>query len=280
MQRKSVYVLPVLFLTALLSANTFSQKLKPEEVLLRHLDSIGTAEARAAASNWIVVGDASARFVSTKDQTVQGRVVIASDGNKNFFGLNMNSSAYPGERFSFNGKDAHISLVTTNNRSVLGNFLQSNTYLLEDSLLGGTLERSWVAQNPKAKASLSGGGIKKIDGRECYVLDYMRKNSDLDVTLYFDKETFRHVRTEYKRSSSAAIGARPEQSSQFNETRYKVVEDFSEFQTDKGITLPRKYRLNYIVTGGQGTTEIEWNFTLNELAYNQKLDPNTFEPSN
>lgn len=279
MRTKLVHVLPVLLLTALLSVEAFSQKLKPEEILLRHLDSIGTAEARAATSNWIIVGDVSARFISTNDQTVQGRIVVASDGNKNFLGLNMNSSAYPGERFSFNGKDAYVAMVTTNNRSVLGNFIQSNTYLLEDSLFGGTLERSWVAQNPRAKTSLSGGGIKKINGRECYVLDYMRKNSDLDITLYFDKETFRHVRTEYKRSSSAGIGVRPEQSSQFTETRYKVVEEFSDFQTNKGLTLPRKYRLNYLVTGGQGTTEIEWAFSLNEFAYNQKLDPNTFEPS-
>lgn len=279
MRIKLIHVLPVLFLAAFSSAYTFGQKLKPEDILLKHLDSLGSAEARAAASNWIIVGDASARFISTKDQTVQGRIVIASDGNKNFLGLNMNSSSYPGERFSFNGRDPYVAPVTTNNRSVLGNFLQSNTYLLEDSLLGGTLERSWVAQNPNAKSSLSGGGIKKVDGRECYVLDYMRKNSDLDITLYFDKETFRHVRTEYKRSSSAGIGTRPEQSSQFSETRYKVVEDFSDFQIDKGLTLPRKYRLTYLVTGGQGTTEIEWTFSLNEFAFNQKIEPSTFEPS-
>lgn len=95
MRIKLIHVLPVLFLAAFSSAYTFGQKLKPEDILLKHLDSLGSAEARAAASNWIIVGDASARFISTKDQTVQGRIVIASDGNKNFLGLNMNSSSYP-----------------------------------------------------------------------------------------------------------------------------------------------------------------------------------------
>lgn len=62
-------------------------------------------------------------------------------------------------------------------------------------------------------------------------------------------------------------------------TRYGLTEEFSDFKTENGLTLPRKYRLFYSATGQQGTTEIEWMFVLNEFAYNQKLDPKTFEPS-
>ena len=51
--------------------------------------------------------------------------------------------------------------------------------------------------NKKAKLSLE--GTKKIDGKENYVLSYSPKGgSDVDINLYFDKETFRHTRTEYK----------------------------------------------------------------------------------
>lgn len=260
-----------------------AQKLKPEEVLAKHLDSIGTSEARTTAKNWIATGDATAKFVSTKAQPVEGRVVLASEGPKNFFGLKMNSSAYPGERFSFDGKKANVAFVTTTSRSILGNFIQSNDFLLEDSLLGGSLASSWVLVNMgSGKGKLSGGGIKKIDGKEYYALDYSKKGGgDLDTTLYFDKETFRHVRTEYKRSSSARIGLTPEESTRFSDTKYKITEEFSEFKTENGLTLPRKYRLFYSVSGGNtGTTEIEWAFVLNEVAFNQKLDPKTFEPSN
>ena len=94
--------------------------------------------------------------------------------------------------------------------------------------------------------------------------------------MFFDKETFRHVRTEYKRVSSAGIGLKPEDSSKFSETRYKVVEVFSDFKAEGGLMLPHIYRIFYTTTGGQGTTDIEWNFTLNEFAANQKLDPSTF----
>lgn len=266
----------VIMLAAALAG--FAQKLKPEEVLAKHLDSIGTTEARSAAKSRIAVGEASAKFISTKDQVVVGRVVMASEGTKNFFGLNMNSTLYPGERFSFDGKDANVGYVQQNTRSLLGNFVQSNNMLLKESLLGGALSSSWVMSNMgDNKGKLWFDGLKKIDGKEVYALGYSRKGSgDITVTMYFDKDTFRHVRTEYKRTSSAGIGLRPEQSSGFSESRLKVTEDFADFKAENGLTLPHSYKLVYSISGQNGTTEIEWNFRLSEFAFNQALDPKTF----
>ena len=254
------------------------QKLKPEEVLAKHLDSIGTTEARSAAKSRVAVGEATAKFISTKDQTVVGRVVMASEGAKNFFGLNMNSSLYPGERFVFDGKDASVAYVQQSSRSLLGNFIQSNSMLLRDSLLGGALSSSWLMSNMGSdKGKLSFDGLKKIDGKEVYALGYSRKGGgDVTVTMYFDKDTFRHVRTEYKRTSSAGIGMRPEQSSGFSESRLKVTEDFADFKVESSLMLPHSYKLVYSISGQNGTTEIEWNFKLNEFAFNQTLDPKTF----
>src|SRR4029078_7883379 len=110
-----------------------------------------------------------------------------------------------------------------------------------------------------------------------YALGYSPKGGgDITVTMYFDKDTFRHVRTEYKRTSSAAIGLRPEQSSGFSESRLKVTEDFTDFKAEKGLMLPHTYKLVYSISGQNGTTEIEWNFKLNEFAFNQKHEPKTF----
>lgn len=262
----------------LLAVSATAQKMKAEDVLTKHLESIGTAEARAAVKSRIAVGDATAKFVSTKDQPVQGRVVFASEGDKSFIGMTMNSTRYPAERFIFDGKNLSVAAVTENRRSALGNFLMSNSMMIESGLLGGVLSTTWALDNIAAsKAKLSFDGTKKIDGKEAYVLGYSAKGGDLDVSLYFDKETFRHVRTEYKRTSSAGIGVRPEDSTRFTESRVKLVEDFSDFKTENNITFPQKYRINYSIAGQGGTTEIEWNFALTEFAFNQKLDPKTFE---
>lgn len=99
----------------------------------------------------------------------------------------------------------------------------------------------------------------------------------MDVTLFFDKETFRHVRTEYKRKASASIGRTIDESSRQSETRFKVSEDYSEFKEFEGITMPTKYRIHYSMSGANGTTEVAWTCIFTEFAFNQKFEPSSFE---
>ena len=274
--RHSLGIFVVLFLAV---STSLAQKIKAEELVARHLDSIGTAEARAAVKSQIAVGDAVVTFVSQKNQNAQGRIVMASAGIKNFFGLSLNASDYPGERFSFDGSKSKVAGVVNGQRSYFGTFVDSNEVLLRDSLLGGTLASSWALNDlaiKKVKVSLD--GTKKIEGKEYFVLSYSPKGgSDVDITLYFEKDTFRHARTEYKRTISAAIGVRPEQSSGYDETRLKVTEVYGDFRTEKGLTLPHTYKLTYSEIGQRGTREVEWAYTLTEFAFNQPMDEKTFD---
>jgi len=274
----NIFKVSVFFVCLFFSTSAFAQKMKAEDVLAKHLESIGTAEARASTKTQIVVGDALVKFISPRNTDVQGRIVLASAAEKNFLGMSLNAIEYPQEKFSFDGKNAKVGFIKDGFRSNLGNFVVANDLLLEESLLGGTLSTSWALLDVAAKKpKLSFDGTKKIDGKEVYVLGYSPKGGgDVDIKLYFDKETFRHVRTEYKRTSSAAIGLRPEQSSRFSESRLKITEDFSDFKAEKGLTLPHSYRLLYSTIGQNGTTEIQWNFNLTEFSFNQNLAPNTF----
>ena len=271
--------LPILFITLIFAASTFAQKMKAEDVLAKHLESIAMAEARAAVKSQVLIGEVTIKFISQKNLTAQGRIVMASAAEKNFPGMSLNASDYPSEKFSYDGKKTKIGFVRNGVRSVLGNFVASNDVIIKESLFGGTLSTSWVLHDlASKKAKLSFDGTKKINGKEVYVLGYSPKStSDVDIKLFFDKETFRHVRTEYKRTSSAGIGVRPEQSSGFSESRLTVTEDFSDFKTEKNLTLPHTYRLFYSVTGQNGTSEIEWLFNLTEFSFNQSLAPNTFD---
>ena len=274
----NIFKVSVFFVCLFFSTSAFAQKMKAEDVLAKHLESIGTADIRVSIKTQIVVGDALVKFISPRNTDVQGRIVLASAAEKNFLGMSLNAIEYPQEKFSFDGKNAKVGFIKDGFRSKLGNFVVANDLLLEESLLGGTLSTSWALLDVAAKKpKLSFDGTKKIDGKEVYVLGYSPKGGgDVDIKLYFDKETFRHVRTEYKRTSSAAIGLRPEQSSRFSESRLKITEDFSDFKAEKGLTLPHNYRLFYSTIGQNGTTEIEWNFNLTEFSFNQNLAPNTF----
>jgi hypothetical protein len=273
----ALFVLTIIFLSA---SSMFAQKMKAEDVLAKHLDSIGTSEARAATKSQIAVGTAEIKFITRKTTPVVGRIVIAAAGEKNFWGMNLNSTDYPTEKFSYDGNKAKVGFSRTGVRSILGGFVLSNNSLIEEGLLGGTLSHSWAMLNmANKKAKLSYDGTKKVNGKEAYVLSYSPKGgSDVNINLYFDKETFRHVRSEYKRISSAGIGSTPEASSRFNENRITLTEDFADFKPENGLTLPHSYRILYSTTGtSSGSTGIEWNFTLTEFAVNQNLAASTFD---
>lgn len=272
----------LVFLIALVAgvSSAAGQKLKAEEILAKHVESLGTPETRAAAKNRMAAGSVLVTFISRKNQTAEGRVVMVSTDSKNFFGMKLNATDYAGETFVFDGRKSAVGFANNGIRSVLGNFVQSNGWIVEESLLGGTLANTWALMS-EGKGKLSADGIKKIDGKEFYVIGYSRKGGgDIDVNIYFEKDTFRHARTEYKRVSSAGIGTNPNQSSGFVETRHKVVEDFSNYKDEKGLMLPHTYKLLYSVTGQSGTTEIEWSFDLSEFSFNQNLDESTFSTGN
>ncbi|HKP70745.1 MAG TPA: hypothetical protein VJV05_15765 [Pyrinomonadaceae bacterium] len=267
--------LTVLFLVASFAS---AQKLKPEEIIAKHLEAIGTAEARAAVKSQTIVGDAKVVFVSQKNMAAQGRVVMASAGPKNFFGLQLNAVDYPGEKFSFNGTKTAISALMNGKRSVFGDFVDANELGVRESLFAGVLASSWAMNDIASKKVKLGSGSKKIDGKEYYTVDYNPKSgSDFDITLYFEKDTFRHARTEYKRTKSGGIGNNPNQSSQITQNVLKVVETYSDFRDEKGLMMPHVYKLNYSETGQGGSVEIEWEYALNDFQYNQPLDEKTFD---
>jgi hypothetical protein len=275
------YFIKVLSLAFLLTfaVDCYGQKIKGEDIVAKHLNSIGSAQARASIKNQIVVGDVMVKFISQRNSPLGGRVVLASAGEKSFLGMNLNSAEYPSEKFIYDGKKGKVGVIKSGNRSILGNFVQSNKYLLEEGLFSGILSRSWfLLDYANKKVKLSFEGTKKINEKDTFVVGYLSKGvSDVNITLYFDKETFRHVRTTYKRVSSAGIGTNPNESAGFNESQIKLEENFSDFKTVNGLTMPHSYSILYSITGQRGTTEMEWSLNLSEFAFNQNLDPKTFD---
>jgi hypothetical protein len=268
----------ILFLL-LASVPVFAQKLKPEEIVAKHLDSIATAEARSSAKTRFIVGDVLITFVSKKNQTAVGRVVLASEGNKSLVGMNLNAADYTNEKFTYDGNKSKVALAFLMKRSPLGDYITANDAMLSHGLLGGALSTGWaMLRTAEGKGKLSGGGLKKIDGKEVYAVGYGPKGGgDAEITLYFEKDTFRHVRTEYKSVVSAGIGRTPDQSAGMDETRKKLVEDYGDFKDEGGLMMPHSYKITYSETGARGTSEIQWAMVLNTFTANQKLEANTFE---
>lgn len=265
-------------LTIILSISAFPQKMKPEDILAKHLDSIGTAEARAANSSRVMIGTAEARFINPKRSSAIGKIVLASAGEKTFWALNLDKTDYPQEKFGFDGKKVKVNYIKTGLPSTLGEFVNTNETIIEESLFGGALSTSWALLNmANKKAKLSYEGTKKVGDKQNYVIEYRAKSSDLNIRLYFDTETFQHTRTEYKKSYPAPMGRIATESSSQKESYLKVVETFSDFKKEQNLTLPHSYDLNYTFTGPNASTEISWIVKMTAFLFDQKMEDSAFD---
>jgi hypothetical protein len=127
--------------------------------------------------------------------------------------------------------------------------------------------------NPRLKYA----GTKKINNQQVCVLNYYpRDTSFLGITLYFDRETFQHVRTEYEKVVNAGMVTQNEVAASQQETRYKMIEEFSDFKTEAALSLPHTYRLQLSISSQRGSLLQEWAVTLTQVAFNDVLDDTQF----
>lgn len=237
---------------------------------------------------------------------MDGKAVLVSEGRKFQYMTKYPNTEYHGERIIFDGDRETIAAATSHqNRSIFGEFLRTQDAPIREGLLGGVLSTSWPLLNlDDRKAKLSFEGIKKIDGQNLIDMRYKpKKNSDLDIHLYFDPETYHHVRTVYTLSQRAGIAQAGNAgipipgkgdtdassapltrdtaetvSARQSETRYRLEEKFSDFATADGITLPKRYVLTYSQELQDGRTNLwEWDVTTQMVNNNVTLDPRNFE---
>ena len=282
------------FLTSTRPAQTSAQdkKLTPEELIARHLDSIGTAAARSKASSRVAGGDT--KFIARLggSANVEGQAMMVSSGAKLRFGIKLPLSDYPGEDMAFDGARAATGLLPQGRRSNLSAFFSSQNLPLKEGLIGGTLSTAWpLLRLDQAQPKLDYRGLKKVDGRQLHEVGYRPRkgSSDLKVSLFFDPETFRHVRTRYSFEIGATIGTR-ENSNQNTESYYSLTEDFEDFRAVDELTLPHKYKLQLSIQGtsaaavgsaspaaqGAGANPAsllhDWTLTIKQIEHNTKID--------
>lgn len=253
-------------------------KMKAEELVAKHLESIGPAGKRAAITTRIIAGSSLVIFRTPPPGQATGRAVLASEGTKNLIGMSFPSPVYPREQLGFDGDSFGVAYPTPGVRSALGNFLVTHDLIFKQGLMGGTLSSAWplldlTSRNPR----LDYAGTKELDHHTMHELRYLpRGGSDLKISLFFDSQTFRHLRTEYERVIPASIGTRDYVNVQERETRFKMVEQFSHFRPESGLTLPHIYKIKLSVDSAGGTFLAEWEITLTQFTFNEKIDPTSF----
>ncbi len=250
-----------------------------EELIARHVASIGNGEVQKSIRSITIVGTAKAVLKGRGSGETAGVVILASQGKSNLIGMKFDNSDYPFEKMGYDGKEFTVGFIRPGVRTVLGEFLRINETSFKVGILGGALSTSWEFLNYDPKVGkLKCGGTKEIEGLDAYKCRYSpKKGSDLKIDLYFDAKTFRHVRTEYSRIIAARQGASIDSSARQSETRYKMVEDFADFKVEDGLTLPHRYVLFLEILAGNGTTSYEWQMDLSRFNFNNEIDPKEFK---
>ncbi|HMF54791.1 MAG TPA: hypothetical protein VK619_00405, partial [Pyrinomonadaceae bacterium] len=256
---------------------TAPERITVQEVIAKHLDSIGTAQARAAVKNQIILGTASANFRNGGGQ-LQGKAVLASEGKKSLINMVFGVTNYPYEAIGYDGANLTIGRVG-NGGTALGTFLYSYDVIIKEGLFGGTLSTAWPLLDMSSRnAKIEYAGTKTIDGRQLHKLTYMpKKGADIEITLYFDAQTFQHVRTEYYRTIASQQGNTVDTSARQRELHYKLTEEFADFKPESGgLTLPHTYKLHLSVEGNQRTFFYDWEIKLQEFHFNHPIDEQAF----
>ncbi len=268
-----------MFVSAVLISTAAAQeRMTAEQIIAKHLASIGSDEARRSTKSHLVTGSCRAVFRGRGEGLLEGRAVVASENTRSLLGIEFASPDYPHEKVGFDGERFRVGYTRPGVRSSLGSFLLIHDSVFKEGLFSGTLSSAWPLLDLSTRgAKVEYVGTDEINNSPVYKLRYSaRRGSDLQITLYFDAANFRHVRTQYERVVNSRMGSTPEASARQRETRYRMVEDFSGFKKEGKLTLPHQYQLELTIEATNGTVAYRYEFDFNQFSFNQEIPTEFF----
>ena len=273
----SLSLLPI---CGILADEAHAQKIRPEELIARHLKAIGATDSSSARQSLLAQGVGEFKILAGGEATAAGEAQLVSQGRNVRFTLVLGRSDYPGEDCAVLNDDIGVAYTTAGRRSLLGEFFLGQKAILREGLLGGTLSAAWplaALEERDKPPKLKYKGLKKVDGIRLHALSYQPRRTSLRITLYFDPDDFLHVRTSYDLRIPAPPPGTPEASAGLRDTRIKVEEIFDSFQDAEGLLLPTLWRLKYSGTGNSGGAVWQWTMKFEKITLGGEFPLETFQ---
>jgi hypothetical protein len=254
-------------------------KLKPEELVAKHLAALGTPEAIAAVKSRVLSGDATAIFRLGSQGQMSGPGNILSEGRRTRIAIKFQSVDYPGEQLAWDGSKVTVGILRPGRRSNLSSFVDDFDMLLKEGLLGGELTTAWALLDVAGRSpKLDYSGVKKVEGKQLHELRYRARKGpgDLSVSLYFEPETFRHAASQYRLVQPAPMASSPGASSGQRDSIYTLVESFGDFKEVDGLILPHFYKLVFTIEGQSSTYLADWVIKDAKVTHNVPIEAGVF----
>ena len=277
----------------------------PGALIQKHLESIGTPERIKAVRSWGVSGKADVKFIlGASGNLTNGVFLCVSDGPKVGIRMDFEDVNYPGEYLAYDGNEVTVGHITPGQKSPLADFIFLHNAVMTEGFLGGVLSTAWPLLHigdEKPRMILK---ETEVSGRRLYVLEYGtpgKRPGNMRVRLFFDKDNFHHVRTEYKvqvadeltsvrnivsgginnaLSTPSGMPASSAPKDTIMESQpdsiYLLVEEFDNFAVVGGLALPLRYSLEYSLEGHGATFLAKWTVQAEYFTNNGNIDPTFF----
>jgi len=255
-------------------------KPKAEEVVAKHLDAVGSSEARAALKSLNVEGNFFEKFLMGGAGQSGGPFAMVSTGHKLVMQAKFNMPDYPGESYGFDGEKKSIGYVLPGQRSQLEDFINNNAEVIQDGLLGGTLTTAWPLYDwQDRKARIDVDGLKKVDGKELLRVTYHPRHGggDLKIYLFFEPDTFRHVKTIYTQDTQGQMGSSVDRGTLAGAGggaggNLTLEENFGGFAKINNLMLPTQWSLKYSQSGiGSGASMMQIDTVIDKIQANPNV---------
>jgi hypothetical protein len=266
-------------LLALVPVSAAKEKFQAADFVNQHLSSIGTEQARAAVRNRLAQGTVVFRVVNRGPETWEGPATFVSEDDKLASLMKFPPTVYRTEWFVRNGKKISVGQIKPGTWSHFGQFVMTHNEILTEGLWGGTLSTGWaLAHFEERQAKLQDRGLKKVDGRDLRRVDYIpKKSSDLEIQLYFEPDTLRHVMTVYLLEVSPGASSSPNASANEHEAYSRLEEKFADFKNVDNLQLPSRWTIQFTFgTQSSGTID-QYDVSEEKISHNVSLDPRNFE---
>ena len=105
--RSTAFILCLALLANFVAARPVDDKISLDDLIAKHVESIGTAEARRSNRSRIVAGTSLMNLRTGGRGNVTGPALIASQDEKVLLKAEFTTASYPFERLGFDGQKFH-----------------------------------------------------------------------------------------------------------------------------------------------------------------------------
>lgn len=280
MKRKTGFLLIVCCILAVQVSVMPAADLTPEQLVAEHLKSLGDPVSLLRVQSLIFIGTAEVDFILGMNGRMNGTAMLASQGPQIGITMKFPDINYPGEYFAYDGETVSVENMKPGLKSPIADFLYRYNKIMKNGMLGGVFSTAWPLLDIQRNDAVMKLGKARVDGNELYELEYRPRDyyGDMRIRMYFDPETFRHVRTEYRvrTDNDATAGFNPNPDTHMaisqmdrGDSYYTLTEKFEDFKKVGAFTLPHGYTLDYMIDGSNQSGFIaKWKINVLQVGFN------------